>query len=46
LSKVHINREPSGQIRVAVRVINKRHIKEVCKIRIDELKIGIIAGND
>jgi len=38
LSKVHINREPSGQVRIAMMVINKRRIREVYDIRIGELE--------
>jgi hypothetical protein len=38
LSKVHINREPSGQVRIAMMVINEHHIKEVYDIRIGELE--------
>lgn len=36
LSKVHINREPSGQVRIAMMVINKRRIKGLYDIRIGE----------
>jgi hypothetical protein len=32
LSKVHINREPSGQLRIAMMVISKRHINEAYDI--------------
>jgi hypothetical protein len=32
LSKVHINREPSSQVRVAMMVISKRRIKEAYDI--------------
>lgn len=38
LSEVHINREPSSQMRIAMTVINKHHIKEVYDIRISELE--------
>ncbi|KAG9228059.1 hypothetical protein BJ875DRAFT_490287 [Amylocarpus encephaloides] len=38
LSKVHINREPSGQLRVAIMVISKRHIKEAYDIVTDKLR--------
>lgn len=41
LSKVHIDREPSGQVRIAMMVINKRHIEEVYKIRTDELQLEL-----
>ena len=38
LFKVHIDREPSREVRMAMMVVSKYHIKDVYKIRTEELE--------